>query len=45
MPRRKKKAHEMTSEELVKDLFHPKVVKHAKKAANPDDKPKTGDKK
>jgi hypothetical protein len=45
MPRRKKKAHEMTSDELVKDLFHPKVVKHAKKTANPDDKPDAGRKK
>jgi len=45
MPRRKKKATEMTSEELVKDLFHPKVVKHAKKAAKPDEKPNAGRKK
>ncbi len=45
MPKRKKKAHEMTSEELVKDLFHPQVVKGAKKAANPDPKPKRGEKK
>jgi len=38
MPRRKKKAHEMTSEELAKALFHPDVIDHAKKTANPDDK-------
>ena len=45
MPRRKKKAHEMTSEELAKSLFHPDVIDHAKKAANPDEKPKSGKKK
>jgi len=26
-----KKAHELTSEEAVKKLFHPQVVEHAKK--------------
>jgi hypothetical protein len=45
MPKRKKKAHEMTSEELVKDLFHPDVVKGAKKAANPGAKKDSGAKK
>jgi hypothetical protein len=28
-----KKAHELTSEEAVKKLFHPQVVEHAKKHA------------
>ena len=45
MPRRKKKAHEMTSEELAKSLFHPKVIDHAKKVANPDEKPDSKGKK
>lgn len=45
MPRRKKKAHEMTSEELAKKLFHRDVIDHAKKVANPDPKPKTEGKK
>jgi hypothetical protein len=45
MPKRKKKAREMTSEELAKSLFHPDVIEHAKKVANPDDKPKPGKKK
>ena len=45
MPRRKKKAHEMTSEELAKSLFHPDVIEHAKKAANPEPKPKPEGKK
>ncbi len=45
MPRRKKKAHEMTSEELAKSLFHPDVIEHAKKVANPDPKPKPEEKK
>jgi hypothetical protein len=33
----KKKKHpkDMTSEELMKHLFHPRVVKHIKKVANP----------
>ena len=45
MPRRKKKAHEMTSEELAKSLFHPDVIDYAKKVANPDDKKDSGGKK
>lgn len=45
MPRRKKKAHEMTSEELAKKLFHPDVIDHAKKQANPDEKKDSGEKK
>jgi hypothetical protein len=28
-----KKAHELTTDEAVKKLFHPKVVEHAKKHA------------
>jgi hypothetical protein len=31
----KKHPSKMTSDELMKHLFHPKVVKHIKKAANP----------
>lgn len=45
MPRRKKKAHEMTSEELAKSLFHLDVIEHAKKVANPEPKPKSKGKK
>lgn len=41
----KKKAHEMTSDELAKALFHPDVIEHAKKAANPDEKRDSGEKK
>jgi hypothetical protein len=28
----------MTSDELMKHLFHPKVVEHIKKVANPEKK-------
>jgi hypothetical protein len=31
MPKKKKHPKDMTSDELLKHLFHPKVVKHAKK--------------
>ena len=31
----KKHPHEMNSDELMKHLFHPKVVKNIKKVANP----------
>jgi hypothetical protein len=36
----KKKKHpkDMTSDELMKHLFHPKVVKHIKRVANPSKK-------
>ena len=36
----KKKKHpkDMTSEELARHVFHPKVVRHAKKLANPSKK-------
>ena len=30
MPRKKKHPKDMTSEELLKHLFHPKIVKHVK---------------
>lgn len=33
MPRRKKKAHELTTEEVLKRVFHPHVQKRLKKAA------------
>jgi hypothetical protein len=33
--KKKKHPRHMTSDELMKHLFHPKVVKHIKKAANP----------
>jgi len=35
MPARKPKKHpkEMTTEEAIKHLFHPKVIKHLKKEA------------
>jgi len=36
MPK-KKNPNKMTSEELVKHLFHPKVVEHAKKAVREAD--------
>ena len=31
MPKKKKHPKDMTSDELLKHLFHPKVVKHVKK--------------
>ena len=39
----KKKKHpkEMTSDELMKHLFHPKVVKHLKQVAADADKKRT----
>ncbi len=39
MPRKKKHPHEMTTDELARHVFHPKVLKHLKKLANP--KPST----
>jgi len=33
MPRSKKKAHQMTDKELMRQLFHPKVRAHVKKVA------------
>jgi len=36
MPRRKKKAHELTTEEAMRKMFPKKVVEHVRKQANPD---------
>src|SRR6266487_6320465 len=33
MPRSKKKAHQMTDKELLRDVFHPKLLHAAKKEA------------
>jgi hypothetical protein len=30
MPRKKKHPKDMTSDELIRHLFHPKIVKHVK---------------
>jgi hypothetical protein len=30
MPRSKKKAHELTADETMKRIFHPKALKHIK---------------
>jgi hypothetical protein len=38
MAPKKKHPKDMTSDELMKHLFHPKVVKHIKKAANAEKK-------
>ena len=35
MKKTKKHPKDMTSDELMKHLFHPKVVRHIKKVANP----------
>ena len=34
MPKKKKHPKDMTSDELMRHLFHPKVVKHIKHVAN-----------
>jgi hypothetical protein len=34
MPKKKKHAKHMTTDEAVKHLFHPKVVEHAKEHAH-----------
>ena len=39
MPRKPKKPADMTSEELAKKVFPPKVLKGLKKIANPPDHP------
>jgi hypothetical protein len=39
MPRKRKKPHEMTSDELAKSLFPPKVIKHVKKTVGTDLQP------
>jgi hypothetical protein len=33
MPKSKKKAHELTADEVIKKVFHPKALKHVKTAA------------
>jgi hypothetical protein len=38
MAPKKKHPKDMTSDELMKHLFHPKVVKHIKKVANAEKK-------
>ncbi len=40
MPKTKKHAKHMTTDEAVAHLFHPKVVKHAKEHAAQTEKPK-----
>jgi len=40
MPKLKKKAHEMTGDELMKAVFHPKVHKHFKSIVKKLNKPK-----
>ena len=38
MPRgKRKKAHEMTGDEAMEKLFSKRVLKHLKRAANPDE--------
>ena len=32
--KKQKKAHELTDEETMKKLFHPKIVKHLKQVAH-----------
>jgi hypothetical protein len=39
MPRRKKEPREMTTEEAIRHLFPPQVVREVKKVANPPEKP------
>ncbi|MGA3171790.1 MAG: hypothetical protein ABSE62_12345 [Chthoniobacteraceae bacterium] len=34
MPKVKKHTHEMTDKELLSEVFHPKVIAHAKKIAH-----------
>ena len=36
----KKKPHELTTDEAMRHLFHPKVVEHAKRHAREADAPK-----
>ena len=42
MPSQKipKKPHELTTEEAIAQLFHPKVVEHAKRHAREAERPK-----
>lgn len=38
MPRgKRKKAHELTSDEAMEKLFSKRIVKHLKRVANPDE--------
>ena len=39
MPRRKKKAHELTTDEAMKKMFPKKVVEHVRTKANSDTTP------
>jgi len=39
MPRKKKPPEEWTTDEAMRKLFHPKVVKHAKRLAGTAPKP------
>ena len=39
MPRRKKKPHELTTEETIKKLFPKKVIEKAREAADSNMKP------
>jgi len=41
MPRRKKHPSEMTTDELAKHLFHPEVLKAAKRELEKQDKPRS----
>ena len=45
MPRKKKAVNDMTTEELAKKVFPPKVLKELKRIANPDEQPKKSGKK
>jgi hypothetical protein len=40
MPRKKKPARELTSDELARRVFPRKVLTRLKKIANPDERPK-----
>jgi hypothetical protein len=41
MPKPKKKAHEMTTDELAHRVFPHKVVQEIRRVANPEPKPRT----
>jgi len=45
MPRKKKSARDLTSDELARRVFPPKALKELKKLANPDEKPKKASRK
>ena len=44
MPKKKKHPRHMTTEEAMKHLFHPNVVKHVKRVAHEGRNPKAGSK-